>query len=626
MASVMVMQGRQIGEREIDWLRGLLGSHPDWNRTRLSRELCARWNWHNAQGRPKDMAARTLLLKLERAGYVRLPARRGPSPNGQRNRQVTPVTPPSEPIRGALRDLRPLSVGVVAPGSEDARLFHGLLAHEHYLGHRNTVGENLRYLVRDRHGRPVACLLFGSAAWKCAARDAFLGWDRATRERNLQRLTNNTRFLIPRWVQVPHLASHVLGLIARRIRSDWQVKYGHPGHTLRMVEKPDRIVRHAVERCAHCGRALARQAPDQIERRQVFDLPEPKLEVTEHQAEVKTCPCGCVNRAAFPPEVAAPVQYGPRVKSVAVYLGEYQLLPFDRLAEIMRDLFACERFSEGTLANFKADCSWRLEPVEAAIRALATQAEVAGFDETGVRATGSLHWLHTVSTRLLTWYYAHKRRGRVAMDAAGILGDYRGRAVHDGWKSYFDYGCDHALCNGHLLRELTFLREEQSQKWAKAMIEHLLAIKKAVATASAAGLTALPSADQERFLKDYERIVQAGYAQNPLATPLGPKRRGRRKQSKARNLLDRFRDHPDSVLAFMRDFAVPFDNNQSERDLRMMKLRQKISGTFRSFPALVNFCRIRGYVSTARKNGLNALDALQRVFLANPFVPTPNTS
>jgi transposase len=401
---------------------------------------------------------------------------------------------------------------------------------------------------------------------------------------------------------------------------------GHPGRTLRMVEKPDQTVRHAVERCAHCGRSLSRQEPDRVERRQVFDLPEPKLEVTEHQAEVKTCSCGCVNRAAFPPEAAAPVQYGPRVKSVSVYLAEYQLLPFDRLSEIMRDLFACESFSEGTLANFKADCSRRLEPVDTAIRDLAAAAPVAGFDETGVRATGSLHWLHTVSTRLLTWYYAHKRRGCKAMDAAGILTGYRGCAVHDFWKSYFDYGCDHALCNGHLLRELTFLWEEQNQKWAKDMIDHLLAIKEAVAMANAAGLTALPPSEQKRFLKDYARIVKAGYMENPVAHAHAPKRRGRRKQSKALNLLDRFRDHPNEILAFMRDFAVPFDNNQSERDLRMMKLRQKISGTFRSFDALINFCRIRGYVSTARKNGLNALDALQRVFLGNPFVPVINTS
>jgi transposase len=402
---------------------------------------------------------------------------------------------------------------------------------------------------------------------------------------------------------------------------------GHPGHTLRMVEKPDRTVRHAVARCTRCGRSLDGQAPDRVERRQVFDLPEPKLEVTEHQGEVKTCPCGCVNRAAFPPEAAAPVQYGPGVKSVAVYLKEYQLLPFDRLSEILRDLFACESFSEGTLANFDADCSRRLEPVEESIRAQAAASGVVGFDETGVRAVGSLHWLHTASTRYLTWYYAHKRRGCEAMDAAGILPDFRGRAVHDFWDSYLKYGCDHAFCNTHLLRELIFLWEEQDQKWAKSMIDHLLAIKAAVDTARDAGLDALPDADLDRFLKRYQCIVDAGYAENPAAEPPpGPKRRGRRKQSKARNLLDRFRDHADGILAFMRDFDVPFGNNLSERDLRMMKLREKISGTFRSFAALADFCRIRGYISTARKNGLNALDALRRVFLGNPFVPAVDTS
>ena len=204
MAHVMVMQGRQITPESLELIRGLLISNPNWNRTRLSRELCARWNWRNALGRPKDMAARTLLLKLERAGHIRLPARRVPPPNERRNRGVLPVAPPRAPIRGALRELRPLCVAIVAPGSDDARLFNGLLAHEHYLGHRNTVGENLRYLARDRQGRPVACVLFGSAAWKCADRDAFIGWDAAQRQRNLQLLTNNTRFLIPACVQVPH--------------------------------------------------------------------------------------------------------------------------------------------------------------------------------------------------------------------------------------------------------------------------------------------------------------------------------------------------------------------------------------------------------------------------------------
>ena len=232
MTEVMVLQGREVTAADIELIRALLAEHPERGRTPLSEELCRRWDWRNARGQLKDMACRTLLLKLERAGHIRLPPRIRPSSNGLRNRRPPAAPPACEPVRGALRDLRPLSACVAAPGSDDARLFDGLLAQEHYLGHRNTVGENLRYLVRDRHGRPVACALFGSAAWKCADRDAFLGWDRATRERNLQGLTNNTRFLIPGWVEVPHLASHVLGLIARRIRADWQAKYGHPVHAL----------------------------------------------------------------------------------------------------------------------------------------------------------------------------------------------------------------------------------------------------------------------------------------------------------------------------------------------------------------------------------------------------------
>lgn len=401
---------------------------------------------------------------------------------------------------------------------------------------------------------------------------------------------------------------------------------GHAGRTLRMVEKPDSVVSHPVNQCARCGSSLTGQAPDRVERRQVFDLPEPKLEVTEHQAEIKTCGCGCLNRAAFPPEVTAPVQYGLRVKSVAVYLKEYQLLPFERLAEIMRDLFACDTFSEGTLANFSTACSQRLEPIDEIIRAQVAAAEVAGFDETGMRATGSLRWLHTVSTRWLTWYFAHEKRGREAMDAAGVLPEFKGRAVHDFWSPYLKYDCGHAFCNAHLLRELVFLWEEDAQAWAKDMIDHLRAIKTAVDTARQAGQATLPVDSLDCFHARYLQIVDAGYAQNPAPEPPnGPKRRGRLKQSKAGNLLDRFRDHPGGILAFMHDFAVPFDNNLSERDLRMMKLRQKISGTFRSIDALVDFCRIRGYVSTARKNGLNALDALRRVFLGNPFAPAVNT-
>ena len=237
----MVIQGRELHAEDIGLIRSLLAEHGDWRRTRISEELCRRWDWRNGQGRFKDMAARTLLLKLERAGLIQLPKRRGPSSNGFRNRNPPLVAHATESIRCALRDLRPLAVSVVEPGTAALRLFNCLLHRYHYLGHRNTVGENLRYLVRDRLGRPVACALFGSAAWKCADRDAFLGWERGARERNLQRLTNNTRFLVLPWVVVSHLASHVLGLMARRIRADWQAKYGHPVHALETFVDRDRF-------------------------------------------------------------------------------------------------------------------------------------------------------------------------------------------------------------------------------------------------------------------------------------------------------------------------------------------------------------------------------------------------
>ena len=232
MTKTMILQGREVSDTDIELIRALMAAHPAWGRTPLSEELCRLWDWRNAQGRLKDMAARTMLLKLERAGLIQLPPRQRPSPNASRNRRIPAAPAPSEPIHAALRNLQPLRVNIVAPGSDDARLFDGLLAHEHYLGHRTTVGENLRYLVQDRQGRTVACVLFGSAAWKCADRDTFIGWDRAARKHNLQHMTNNTRFLIPSWVQVPHLASHVLGLIARRICSDWQAKYGHPVYAM----------------------------------------------------------------------------------------------------------------------------------------------------------------------------------------------------------------------------------------------------------------------------------------------------------------------------------------------------------------------------------------------------------
>ena len=227
METEQVIQGRRLSAGDLGLVRHWLATEPGWNRSRLSRELCKRWDWRNGAGRFKDMACRTLLLKLERRGQIRLPARQRPSPNARRNRQTLDLPCDRTPIEGALGDLQPVRIEPLGKGHPDLALFRFLLQQHHYLGLRNSVGENLKYLVRDRQGRLLACLLFGSAAWKAKARDAWIGWSPEQRRGGLERLTNNTRFLVLPWVHVPHLASHLLGQIARRLRADWMAKYGH---------------------------------------------------------------------------------------------------------------------------------------------------------------------------------------------------------------------------------------------------------------------------------------------------------------------------------------------------------------------------------------------------------------
>ena len=399
---------------------------------------------------------------------------------------------------------------------------------------------------------------------------------------------------------------------------------GHRGNTLTMVEKPDRTEPHRVERCECCGRSLAACPPDGIEKRQVRDLPPLRLIVTEHQAERKRCPCGHLNKAAFPEGVNAPVQYGSGIKALAVYFKNYQFLPYERTCELFADLFDCG-ISEGTLANLVSECHERLEAPVRQIKAQIAQAPVAQFDESGARVEKKLWWLHAASTATATYYDIHPKRGAEAIKAIGILPNFIGRAIHDFWKPYFGYECDHGLCNAHHLRELIFVHEQHRQAWADAMIDCLLGIKTAVAQARQT--TNHLTEDQRRdFEARYQRILDQGYAQNPLSPAPVRKKRGRRKKTKPRNLLERLDEHRQEVLAFMYDFNVPFDNNLAERDIRMMKVQQKISGTFRSEDGAHAFCRIRSYISTARKNALGAMDAIARVFAGNPFVPIDNTT
>ncbi len=397
---------------------------------------------------------------------------------------------------------------------------------------------------------------------------------------------------------------------------------GHTGIRLERVENPDQTILHSVTNCQECGHSLEQSPVTGHRSRQVIDLPPLKLEVTEHQIELKVCPdCGCQNEAAFPAEAKTSVQYGSRFKALLVYLNQYQLLPYQRTVQLVEDLFS-RTISQGTLYDWNFACFQNLESTEKRICQAILASEVVHFDETGIRQQRKLHWLHAASTEQLTFYGLHARRGKEAMLDLGILEHYTGCAVHDHWKSYFTFSCSHSLCNAHHLRELTYLVEQEEQDWAKSMIALLLEAKKA-SEAMPENCLAADSSELASIHLRYDALIQEGLDQN-IPSPEKKsknKRRGRPKQSKAKNLLDRLRDFRDQVLAFLTHPLIPFDNNQGERDIRMAKLKQKISGCFRGQDGGEIFSRIRGYVSTLRKNDLNILEGIQSVFEKAPILP-----
>jgi len=397
---------------------------------------------------------------------------------------------------------------------------------------------------------------------------------------------------------------------------------GHPGTTLQQVAVPDQIRIHEPAQCVACGASLAEVAsqPDP-ERRQVFDLPPLKLEVTEHRVMRKECTaCGHRNRGTFPEGVACGASYGAGVKSVLTYLNQGHLLPSARSCEIVADLFA-QPVSEGLLEAAVNGCTTALVETETSIKQGLARAEVVNFDETGMSVEGKRMWLHSASTPQLTHYACHDQRGATATKAIGILPAFGGRAIHDGFSSYWQYDCAHGLCNAHHLRELIFAHEQGQRTWAGQMKALLVEIKRAVDSATAQAQMALAPTQITDYEQRYVAILQAGLEeehQDP-SPPSGP--RGRKKQHKSKNLLDRLAKYQTETLAFMHDFAVPFDNNLAERDLRMMKVKQKVSGCFRTTPGAQAFCRIRSYLSTMKKQGHNVITALKSVFLGTPLVP-----
>ena len=381
---------------------------------------------------------------------------------------------------------------------------------------------------------------------------------------------------------------------------------GHEGTTLQQVATPDKVIEHFPPVCTGCGGALSREQATGHQKRQVFDLPQPRVEVTEHRAHSGWCrACGTETQAAFPAEVRATAQYGATVEALVVYLQAWQLIPEDRLAELMSDVFGVE-VATATIAAMGQRKAQEFAGLAEHIEQQVQQAAVKHLDETGYRIGGVLQWLHVASTWLLTYYRTSAKRGAMFAGLRGII-------VHDFWRPYLTLlGVTHALCNAHHLRELKALMDIEHEPWARAMHRFLRQTCHAANLARAHQRSLSP-----RFLAwlsaRYDRMLVQGFVFHESQPPLGaglPTRRGRIRRRTGHNLLLRLRAHKEATLRFLSDPTVPFTNNQAERDLRMMKVRQKISGGFRSDTGAQTFATLRTVLSTARKQGWNILATL----------------
>jgi transposase len=401
---------------------------------------------------------------------------------------------------------------------------------------------------------------------------------------------------------------------------------GAPGHHLERVDDPDEVIVHEPGCCDSCGSSLENAELTSEEIRQVFDLPPRKIVVREHRARKRRCSCGHETQAPFPPEAVNVTCYGPRVRALAVYLVCGHHLPFERAALVMSDVCGLS-ISVGSVTNMMREAALGLDDFAVAVREALRNERVVHFDETGARVNGKLFWVHSASTDQLTAYLVHVNRGSKAMDGMGLLAlhddsgnivwSFEGIAMHDGWRSYRSYDVIHALCNAHHIRELRAAGVVWSQSWALDTIELLTSAKKAVEHAKQLGLEGLDASTYHGIVSRYGRLVRQGFEVNP--------RRPRRKQSKTYNLLVRLDEHRHDVLRFASDFDAPFDNNQAERDIRMVKLQQKISGCWRTTEGAEHFLRVREYLSTTKKQGQQALDVLVALFEGRCWMPGQHT-
>jgi transposase len=383
---------------------------------------------------------------------------------------------------------------------------------------------------------------------------------------------------------------------------------GHPGTTLSFSQTPDTIIEHKVEHPCRCGYDLQAVTVKKYLRRHVYDLPALRLHVTEHRIEVKECPhCHQIHEAAC--EVRAAVQYGDRLKAFNVYITQYQLLPFERTQEFYADIFGMP-LSDGVLQASNTTCYEELAEIEHTIKEHIAHAAVIHNDETGIRCDNKTQWIHTNSTADQTLYTIHPKRGRDALEAINILPGYAGVSVHDRYASYDGYPCQHALCNAHLLRDLKRVAEDDHRVWAKQRHDLLLDAK------AFSEQEVQPAPTLHELFSRYDHIIQTGLRTEPppAANNGPPAKRGKQAKSKSQLLLEVFHTRQDQILRFLVNPPVPFDNNQAERDLRMIKLKQKISGCFRTTQGAEIFCRIRSFISTVKKQHFPVLSSIVFVF------------
>jgi transposase len=396
---------------------------------------------------------------------------------------------------------------------------------------------------------------------------------------------------------------------------------GHEGTTLKRVAQATEIVCHPLPaQCDYCNKPLPLKNACVSETRQVFDIPATAYDVIEHRTLRLVCRCGKTHVSIFPAEVTEAVQYGPNIRALGVHLTQGQMLPFARARELLQDLYGLP-VSPGTLVSWVGEARAALQGTADLIADQLRVAPLVHADESGLRVAAKLHWLHIAANESHTWYGVHARRGMQAIEAHGILPKLLGVLVHDCWAPYWQLDCIHALCNAHLLRELVYVKEITTQAWPQKMMDLLLNANELCESARQHEIE-LPAEDMATYLALYDMILCEGELANPeLVKQPGAGKRGRSKQSIAFNLLRRLRQHADSVLLFIRDPSVPFTNNLGERAVRMPKVKQKISGCFRTLDGAENFAVIRSCLDTLRKQGHGMLEVLRRAFTGNPIQP-----